>query len=259
MTPAAALAGPCLLAASLAAADEPAALLPDVSVRLVAARYAPAESDFRWDGWIGAGAGIVRVHRTTAYFNADVETVIGNVKRAFDANQVNYHLETGLRTRVGRGEATLFFHHVSRHDVDRPKVQAVDWNVLGVRASGGLPFPGRFTLGLGHTTVVSLVGYKWEVAGRIEADVLTRRWGQAYAAANLRGVTTRSSVEFPREGFLDAALEAGARFPRGGRALALFAAFEHRNDVYLEIPAFRDRVLVGFRIEGASATSSSAR
>ena len=32
-------------------------LLPDVSVHLLAAHYAPVDTDFRWVGWIGAGAG----------------------------------------------------------------------------------------------------------------------------------------------------------------------------------------------------------
>jgi hypothetical protein len=251
-----------LLCAALGPADEPeVALVPDVNLRLKAARYAPADSDFRWDGWIGAGAGLLRVRATTLYFTADVETIIGNVKRAFDANQANYHLETGLRTRVGRGELTLFFNHVSRHDVDRPKVQAVDWNLLGVRAAAPLPeafpFAGSFSVSAGHTTLASLVGYQWELTGKLEADVVKRAWGGIYASAEARGVTTRSSPEFPRKGFLDASLEAGTRFTREARALDLFVAYEHRNDVFLEVPGFRDRVLFGFKVGYATPVSSS--
>ena len=108
-----------------------AELLPEVSVHLRAARYVPARTDFHWQGWIGAGASLVRVGGTTAYFTSDVETIIGNTLRAFEANQANYHLEAGVHQRAGRGTATLFFHHVSRHNVDRPKIQAVDWNILG--------------------------------------------------------------------------------------------------------------------------------
>src|SRR5688500_1705692 len=51
--------------------------LPDLSVHLRAARYAPAEPDFHWNGWVGAGAGLLRVGDVTAYFTADVETIIG--------------------------------------------------------------------------------------------------------------------------------------------------------------------------------------
>src|SRR6058998_225639 len=90
-------------------------LLPDVSVHLLAAHYAPVDTDFRWVGWIGAGAGLVAVGGVTAYFTADVETIIGNTRRTFDANQANYHLEAGLRRRLGeRHETAIVFHHVSR-------------------------------------------------------------------------------------------------------------------------------------------------
>jgi len=64
----------------------------EVTVQMMAARYVPSEDAFVWDGWIGAGAGLLRVGRATAYFTADVETIIGREKRTFDANQANYHL-----------------------------------------------------------------------------------------------------------------------------------------------------------------------
>lgn len=241
-----------LLAGGASAGAETAALLPGVSVHLKAARYQPSETDQMWTGWIGAGAGLLRVGETTAYFTADVETILGNRRRPFEANQANYHLEVGADRRVGGATATLFFHHVSRHLVDRPKIQAVDWNVLGARASARLPqgwgLPGLATLGVGHTTQVSLVGYRWEITGQLELDALTRRWGQAYVTGAARLVTTRRSEAFPRSRFLDATAEAGARWRREGRSLELFAAYEHRNDVFLEEPASRDRALLGFRI-----------
>ena len=134
-------------------------LLPDVSVHLLAAHYAPVDTDFRWVGWIGAGAGLVEVGGVTAYFTGDVETIIGNTRRTFDANQANYHLEAGLRRRFGeQHEAAIVFSHVSRHVVDRVKVEAVDWNILGVRGAGRRAgrIPLAYTAGLGHTTLASL-------------------------------------------------------------------------------------------------------
>src|SRR5687768_3510936 len=77
-------------------------VLPDVSVHLRAARYLPVERDMHWQGWIGAGAGLLRVEAVTAFIRGDVETIVGNSLRAFEANQANYHLEVGLRRRVGR-------------------------------------------------------------------------------------------------------------------------------------------------------------
>ena len=124
---------PAIAALCLAAA--PAATAPSCCPRSrsTCARRGtspPAPTSTGRDGSAPA-RGLVRVRDTTAYFTADVETIIGDTLRTFDANQANYHLEAGLRQRVGRGAATLFFHHVSRHYVDRAKTQAVDWNILG--------------------------------------------------------------------------------------------------------------------------------
>src|SRR5262245_55607422 len=157
-------AGLVAFASRLAAAADGTVLLPDLWADLEAARYAPVETDLYWTSWIGAGAGLVRHRGVTAYFQADLETILGNTLRPFEANQANYHLELGAWRRLGAAEATLFFHHVSRHLVDRAKVQAVDWNVVEMRASAMLPpeffVPTRVTFGLGHTTLASLVRYR---------------------------------------------------------------------------------------------------
>lgn len=238
------------LSASAATAGA-ATLLPDVSVRLAAARYAPAETDFNWMGWIGAGAGLLQVENVTAYFTADVETIIGNTRRTFDANQANYHLEIGLRRSLGaRLEGAVFFHHVSRHVVDRPKVEAVDWNVLGLRLAGRHAgrVPIGLVVGLGHTTLASLVGYRWEASGHLDAAFLTGQKAEAYLAGDARFVSVERSEAFPRGDFLDWSAEAGARWRRGGRTLETFVAWERRNDVFVEVPGARSRALLGFRV-----------
>ena len=228
-------------------------VLPDLTVRLVAARYVPVEEDLHWLGWIGAGAGVLRVQGVTAYFAADVETIIGNSRRAFEANQANYHLETGLRRPIGRHEIALAFHHVSRHYVDRPKVQAVDWNILGLRVSGemGTPErPWRYAGAVGHTTLASLVGYGWEVTAHLDRDLLGRPSRALYAATDARFVTSDASPALARGAFLDLSGEAGVRWRGESRELCLFALLERRNDVFLEEAGRRDRGLFGLRIVG---------
>ena len=246
--------------AAWAGADEPTSLLPELSLRLQGARYSPAEPDFAWDGWLGGGAGLLRAFGTTAYFDADVETIIGTVRRRFDANQANYVLEAGLKHRFGRSEAALSYHHVSRHEQDRAKDQTVDWNVLGVRASHafGGHVPVRAGLGLGHTTLTSLVTYRWEITGQLDAELLRRPWGRLYALADLRGVTTESSPDSSRKGFVDVWIEAGVRFPRSAGTLDLFAAYQHRNDVYVQRPGYRDWALLGFRIGHVTSSSPTS-
>jgi hypothetical protein len=230
--------------------------LPEAGLRLSAARYGRSEPQFKWSGWIGGGMGLVRAGRVTLRVDTDVETIIGSEKRTFDANQANYHLEGHARADLGRYQAQVYYHHVSRHLEDRPKTQAVDWNVLGVRV--GRRFDGRVAVralaGLGKTTQVSLVGYRWELTGRVQAELPLHAGGAGadggalYGDAELRLVQADASPEFPRDGFLDARLEAGLRLRRAARAGALFLAFERRNDVFLLEPGARSRLLVGLRL-----------
>lgn len=247
---------PVAVALLLAAAPPARAeLLPDVSVHLRAARYAPARTDFHWQGWIGAGASLVRVRGARAYFTSDVETIIGNTLRAFEANQANYHLEAGVHHAAGRATATLFFHHVSRHYVDRPKVQAVDWNVLGGRIAWPVrtgPRPLRVTASLGHTTLHSLVGYRWEAIAEIDAEPSRVGAAALFTRAHVRVVSVQERPQerprLDRGGFADVSVEGGTRWSRDGRTLDLFAALERRNDVLLEVAGAHNSALFGFRI-----------
>jgi hypothetical protein len=232
-----------LASAPLARAQD-VELLPDVSVHLEAARYQPTEVDLHWTGWIGAGAGLARVDAFTGYFSADLETILGWERRPFEATQASYHLELGVRRPIGALTAGVFFHHVSRHAVDRDKPEAVDWNVLGVRVHGPVTPSVRMRASVGHTTQASLVGYRWELTAGLDVDV----GPPVYAAGHVRLVTVEPHPSFPRGDFADLRAEMGARWPREKAVLDLFAAFERRNDVLLLVPAVRNRVLLGFRI-----------
>jgi hypothetical protein len=224
--------------------------LPELQLRLTGARFAPADQDFQWDAWIGGGAGIVRVAGVTLYGSADVETIIGDERRAFDANQAGYHLETGLRKCFGPRDLTLYFNHVSRHTEDRLKPEAVDWNALGVRFSGALattPVPMRFSLSAGHTTLTSHVTYRFEGIAELGVDLVHRERWDVYLDARARGVTTEPTPLDPRSGFVDARVEGGVRLRRSLRNFQAFVAYEHRNDVYVDVPGVRDWALVGIR------------
>jgi len=239
-----------LLAAASPAASEPAKFLPEGSLRMMGARYLPAERDFQWDTWLSGEIGLLRVSGTTLLAEVEVETILGNEFRAFDANQANYHLEGALKRAWGPRTAEMFFSHVSRHAEDRPKPQTVDWNILGLRLFGPLgrrPFPTRFLVSAGPTTRSSLVEYRFEVVGRLEADLVERPWGAFYLWAQLRGVKTEPTAVFARSRFVDVSVEGGARIRRGQRSCHLFAAYERRNDVYLLVPGLRNRALLGLR------------
>jgi hypothetical protein len=229
----------------------PVEWLPTGQLRLTALRYTSAEPQFKWSGWIGGGLGLVRVGATTLHVDTDVETIIGNEQRSFDANQANYHLEASGRQALGDAlEASVVFHHVSRHLEDRAKSSAVDWNMLSLsvtrRFQGALPL--RVSVGLGHTVQDSLVNYGWEARAGLHAELLRSSGAQLYLATELRYVQAEATAAFPRDSFLDTWLEAGAQLARGGRRAALLLAFERRNDVFLLQPGARSRVLLGLRL-----------
>jgi hypothetical protein len=230
--------------------------LPELRLRMSAARYAPSEREFRWAAWIGGAAGLLRVDQLTLFGSADVETIIGSERRAFDANQANYHLEGGLRRSFERRDLELFFNHVSRHREDRFKPEAVDWNTLGLRLTGTLREKRtlRFELSAGHTTLASLVGYGFEGVVGLEADVVSRPRFTFYLGGRARGVTAAASQALPRDGFVDLWLEGGVRLPRGARSLTSFVAYERRNDVFLTAPGERRRALLGIRFALADRT-----
>jgi hypothetical protein len=235
-------------------------LLPEVTVQLAGAAYVPREDAFAWDTWIGGGAGVLRVRSATAYFTADVETVLGQERRAFDANQANYHLEGGLRIRFRRQLLIPFFHHVSRHVVDRPKTELVDWNLVGVRVTGPLPasFPlaARYAASVARTVHALGVGYEWELVGVLDVELAHLGWGYPYLRADARLVTVDREAGIARGDFVDFLGQGGLRFHRGGRDLGLFAAYEHRNDVFVLLPGARNRALFGLRIGFAPGGSA---
>jgi hypothetical protein len=227
-------------------------LFPDVSLRLEESYYVPSEDAFVWDTWVGAGAGVLRVKAAIVYLTADVETILGRERRAFDANQVGYHLETGLRIGAGRHTVVPFFHHVSRHVLDRPKTELVDWNLIGIRVAGRfptvLPVNGRYSTSVGHTVKWRGVGYEWELEGVVELEVIRRSWGGVYLGADVRFVSVDPHSRLARADFVDFFGEGGVRFARGGRSFDVFVAYEHRNDVFVLAPGVRDRALLGLRL-----------
>jgi hypothetical protein len=219
--------------------------LPRGFVRLEGDRYFPSEDDQVWSTWVGAGADMLQAGPVIFEFTADVETIIGRELRTFDPNQANYHLAGAMRVPVKGDEVTPFFHHVSRHEIDRPKVQAVDWNIMGVRARMNFA-DGRawVVAGIGHTIGDTPVGYGWELTLRAEAEPLRLLYG----AADVRHVSAEPVALFPRGSFTDLSLDGGVRWRRGAHAIDVFAAFERRNDIFVQAPGVRDRLLLGFRI-----------
>jgi hypothetical protein len=234
-------------------------LLPDMSLRMEAARYLANDDDQQIDTWIGGQAGLARFGSTTLQLHADLETILGDERRPFDANQGSYHIEPSARRRFGVWELALFFHHCSRHALDREKVQAVDWNTLGLRAESQLSarWPLRATFSLGHVTLASLIGYRWEATAGLDATLTQQPGAETHLRGQARLVTTEWTERFPRQELVDLRLEAATRWIRDRRLLEVFIAFERRNDVLLVVPDERSRLVGGFRLGIAEKSLSS--
>lgn len=253
------LAALALVAGSLAstraeAGDKGVKFLPFMGPQLEASRYSPADEEFAWVGWIGATADLVEAGRFTAYFNPNVETVLGHRVRSFEAVQANYSLEIGGRYDVGRGRVSGFLHHVSRHVQDRDKRQAVDWNFLGARYESPWPAKwgrrGAFGVSFAVATLASAVEYNWEARVSADIDVVRRGNRAAYLLADVRHVGAAATVDFPRDSITDVRAEAGFRHWQERTQFALFVAYEHRSDATIPRALVIDRALFGFRMRG---------
>jgi hypothetical protein len=88
------------------------------------------------------------------------------------------------------------------------------------------------------------VDYGWELTGRVDFEPVRR----VYAAADVRRVSAEPSDPFPRGSFTDLSLEGGVRWRSGPRSLEVFAAFERRNEIFVQAPGVRERLLLGFRV-----------
>jgi hypothetical protein len=228
--------------------------LPFLGPQLEAARYSPANEDFAWVGWIGASVDLIEKGKWSAYFNPNVETILGHRIRSFEAVQTNYSLEVGGRRALGRGTLSGFFHHVSRHVQDRDKFQAVDWNFLGLRHES--PWPekwqrrGGWAASVAVATLASAVEYNWEARVSGDIDVVRKGAKALFALADVRHVGAAATPEFPRDALTDLRAEAGFRHWEGSRQFALFVAYEHRNDALIPRALVINRALFGFRIRG---------
>ena len=90
------------------------------------------ESQFNWDTDIGVDMDIFDLDLLRGNVFINVETIVGDERRAIDPNQNNYTFDLSVFTRLPRGEIGTTFHHVSRHQSDREQLGSPAWNMLGL-------------------------------------------------------------------------------------------------------------------------------
>ncbi|HVG56519.1 MAG TPA: hypothetical protein VM846_18920 [Vicinamibacterales bacterium] len=242
----------CPAVAQQPLADPPARpeFLSRYDFHLSAAALAHDDQRYSWDTHFGGEVDIVDyvVGRTTSVL--DYQAVLGNEFRAFDPYQGNYILEIATSYRLQRTEVAAFFHHVSRHLSDRPKVFPVAWNILGVRVLRRTTFRNLlvdFKGELGGTTQRVNADYVWSgKADVIVRRALTPRFGVfVHGTGQLMGVDSATPTRGTQAGGV---AEGGVRIGGEAGVAEFFAGFERRFDADpLDFTAQR-WLMVGFRV-----------
>lgn len=90
------------------------------------------DRSFAWDSDIGADLDLFDLGFVRGNLFVNIESILGDERRAIDPNQNNYTIDTTIFVRLPRGTLGATFHHISRHLADRENKGAVAWNMAGL-------------------------------------------------------------------------------------------------------------------------------
>jgi hypothetical protein len=216
-----------------ASAQQPIQFLPRFDFYLGAEYLADDDQRFSWDADLGGEVDVIDYRGGRVTFVTNYEVVMGTQLRRFDPNQGNYILAGHASARAAGFEVAGVFYHQSRHLSDRPKIGAVDWNMLGARVVHDMT-RGRARwltrVDLRRVVQKSFVDYQWELEaeGRGRMSVAPRVSLISAAGVRVMGVDgTRNRGN--QAGFL---AEGGVRFEGKMAAMEFFVAAERRIDPF---------------------------
>ena len=216
-----------------AAAQQPVQFLPRFDFYFAAEYLSDDDRRFEWDADLGGEVDVVDYGVGRATFTANYEVVMGTQLRRFDPNQGNYILAGSASARAGALEVAGMFYHQSRHLSDRPKLGAIDWNMVGARVAGDMT-RGRTEwqarADVRGVVQKSFVDYQWEIdaegGGRMELHPRVSLISSAgVRVLGVDGTRDRGT----QTGFL---AEGGARFEGTVAAMEFFVAAERRIDPF---------------------------
>jgi len=194
--------------------------------------------------------------RVNLFFNNEI--VMGSERRSFDFNHGDTMFETSASGIVPGGvEASLVFHHVSRHLIDRPADRVVAWHTVAGRAER------TFAVGQASLTATAeyhkvvqhtFVDYRWtdQFTGRFEQPFPNRIRLFASVRGGTVGVDPLVLDDFGKP--LNRSRQNGGRVEGGVHvastkaAIDLFAAWERRVDAYPLARVPLSWVEAGFRL-----------
>lgn len=207
--------------------------LPRVVFHMGAEHLSGEDPRFIWDADFFGEVDLLDYGAGRGTFVANYEVLLGDELREFDPNQGNYILEGSASYRLPGLEVAGVFYHQSRHLADRPKLHAIDWNMMGGRVQADRAI-GRARLAVRADVrgVVkrSFVDYRWEVDTRVRSDVPIRsRFGLLFRT-DVRILGVDGSRERGTQTGVRA--EGGVRFEGPAGAVELFVSGERRIDPY---------------------------
>jgi hypothetical protein len=223
--------------------------LPRTSFHIQAQHLFHDDPRFVWDADFGGELDIVDYGLGRFVFEANYQVVLGEEIRSFDPNQGNYMLAALISARVGETEFGAELYHQSRHMADRPKEEAIDWNMLGGRVRRRFSYKQATFDARGDVRGVYMkttVDYSWELDAAVRSDVKLRPAIGLLAAFNLRYLEVDGSRN--RDNQTGYKVEGGVRFEGRAGAIELFVAAERRIDPYPLEVGTAQWAAAGFRL-----------
>ena len=92
---------------------------------------AAANHAFDWDVDMTIDLDLLDLGFVRSNLFVSYEQIVGGEKRNIDPNQNGYAIDGSMFFPLPRGEVSAFFHHISRHRVDRETDLSISWNMVG--------------------------------------------------------------------------------------------------------------------------------
>ena len=232
------------------------AFLPRANFNLVGDALSGGDPRFSWDTHFGGDADLLDYKVGRLSIVGDYEAVVGSERKNFDVNQGLYTLEASLSGRVGRDEAALVYHHVSRHLSDRSKLEPTAWNVLEVRYLRNLDLGGDTRMaiiaGAGNVITHVDVDYTWNLHFEVAVRHPVKPYMGVFAHGWGEGFGVNPAIRHRTDPQYGGRFEGGVRFEGRAAILELFAGVEHRIDADLNYYLPFTSGVFGFRLANKS-------
>lgn len=231
--------------------------------RCLWAKYITDNDAFNWNGQLGIDWDILKYKNYYGYLLVNMETIIeeGGSGLSFDPDYIRYMLEPGLRIEGKKGDLSLIYHHICRHDVDRFDKSTEKWDVLGVRLESKRHVPQTFSpeteylwkpfgkISFGKCVNTTDVTYDWDGMAEAGMDILRYKRAIFYLSNNVRLVFQKEDRPSDKKYFIDYTFEPGIKIYGEKGEATLFCQYRHEHDVDMYNGTTEDWGLVGVRYE----------